>query len=123
MISYTAITAFEHELKKLAKKYSSLIEDLETLKKTVIALYHLKKINPNAVFPIPGLCVEGKYISIKVKKFACRSLKGRGSNTGLRLIYVFEPSKEKVTFIEIYCKSDKANEDKDRIRAFIKRLS
>ena len=123
MIKYGKITAFENDLKHLLKKYPSLEGDLETLKKSVITLYHSQKINPNAVFPIPGLCVEGKYVSIKVKKIACRSLKGKGSNTGLRLIYLFDPRKEQVTFLEIYCKADKANEDRDRIRAFIKRLS
>lgn len=123
MINYATITVFDREFKKLEKRYPSLRGDIETLKNTVIKLYHLNQINPNAVFPIPGLCSQnGDYVSIKIKKFACRSLKGRGSNTGLRLIYVFEPSKKKVTFLEIYCKADKINEDRERIKEFIKKL-
>lgn len=119
MISYATITAFEHEFKKLLKKYPSLEKDFATLRRAVIELYHVKNINPNAIFPIPGVGGAGKYMAIKVKKFACQYLKGKGANTGLRLIYVYDPAKEQITFLEIYCKADKANEDRDRIKKFI----
>lgn len=123
MIKYCSITAFEREFKKMAKKYPSLPEDLSTLKKAVIELYHLMGINSLSTFPIEGLCSkENHYLSMKVKKFACRSLKGKGAYTGLRLIYVFEPATQSVTFLEIYSKADKANEDRARIKEFIKRL-
>lgn len=123
MLNYCSITVFDRELKKMAKKYPSLPDDLSTLKTAVIELYHLKGVNALATFPIEGLCSNEKhYLSMKVKKFACRSLKGKGANTGLRLIYVFEPDKQQVTFLEIYCKADKANEDRARIKNFIKHL-
>ena len=123
MINYATITAFEHEFKKLLKKYPSLEKDFATLRRAVIELYHVKNINPNAIFPIPGVGADGKYMAIKVKKFACQYLKGKGANTGLRLIYVYDPAKEQVTFLEIYCKADKANEDRARIKDFIKHIS
>jgi hypothetical protein len=52
---------------------------------------------------------------IKVKKIACDSLKGRGVNSGLRLIYAYFKEEQKITFIELYHKSDKENEDRQRI--------
>jgi len=52
---------------------------------------------------------------IKVKKIACRALKGRGVNSGLRLIYAYFPDQEKITFVELYHKNEKENEDKTRI--------
>ena len=52
---------------------------------------------------------------IKVKKIACKSLKGRGVNSGLRLIYVYFPDEQKITFVEIYHKNDKEMEDMARI--------
>jgi hypothetical protein len=52
---------------------------------------------------------------IKVKKIACKALKGRGVNSGLRLIYAFFPDEQKIIFIELYHKNDKENEDKKRI--------
>ena len=110
------------KFKKLLKKYPSLEQDFATLCRAVIELYHVKNINPNAIFPIPGVGADEKYMAIKVKKFACQYLKGKGANTGLRLIYVYDSTKEQVTFLEIYCKADKANEDRARIKDFIKKL-
>ncbi|MEJ7679201.1 MAG: hypothetical protein WKG06_15370 [Segetibacter sp.] len=52
---------------------------------------------------------------IKVKKIACKALKGRGVNSGLRLIYAHFEEEQKITFIELYHKNDKENEDKQRI--------
>jgi len=52
---------------------------------------------------------------IKVKKIACKALKGRGVNSGLRLIYAHFPDEQKITFIELYHKNEKENEDKTRI--------
>ena len=65
---------------------------------------------------------------IKVKKIACKALKGRGVNSGLRLVYAYfkhqstdsendenKTEKEKIVFIELYHKSDKENVDKERI--------
>jgi hypothetical protein len=123
MINYEAITTFEREFKRLLKKYPSLEGDFTTLRKTVVELVHTKHVSLPYVVRIEGLCAnDGQYMAMKVRKFSCRSLKGKGSNTGLRLIYVFEPSKKKVTFLEIYCKADKANEDRERIKEFIKKL-
>ncbi|MDJ0652162.1 MAG: hypothetical protein QNJ27_04080 [Simkaniaceae bacterium] len=52
----------------------------------------------------------------KAKKFACKALKGRGANSGIRVIYAYFPENDKVDFIEIYSKSDKENEDRSRIK-------
>ena len=52
---------------------------------------------------------------IKVRKMACKALKGRGVNSGLRLIYAYFPDEAKIIFIELYHKNDKENEDRKRI--------
>jgi len=52
---------------------------------------------------------------IKVKKIACRSLKGRGVNSGLRVVYAYYKEEQKIVFVEIYHKSEKGNEDRERI--------
>lgn len=52
---------------------------------------------------------------IKVKKIACRSLKGRGVNTGLRLVYAWFEAEERIVFVELYFKADKDLEDRERI--------
>ena len=48
---------------------------------------------------------------IKVKKIACKSLKEKGVNSRLRLIYALFKVEQKITFIEIYHKNDKDSED------------
>lgn len=47
---------------------------------------------------------------------ACKSLKGKGSNSGLRLIYAYDRRESQIVFIELYHKSDKPNEDRTRIK-------
>jgi hypothetical protein len=36
---------------------------------------------------------------IKVKKIACRSLKGKGVNSGLRMVYAYSPEFHKITLM------------------------
>ena len=68
--------------------------------------------------PIKGFCRRGAE-AYKVRKFACKALKGKGSNTGLRVIYVHQPDINKITFIEIYSKADQENENKGRLKEFL----
>jgi mRNA-degrading endonuclease RelE of RelBE toxin-antitoxin system len=117
-IDYVKLPTFEKDFKKLFKKFRTLNEDFEVMKANAIEMYHLDNIAAQAVFKIEGFCGEN-YLSMKVKKFACKSLKGRGSKSGLRVIYVFEKPKNKITFIEIYYKSDQENEDKKRLLKFL----
>jgi len=42
-------------------------------------------------------------------------MKGRGVNSGLRLVYAFFKADEKIIFIELYHKNEKGNEDRRRI--------
>jgi hypothetical protein len=121
-ITYSSTDGFNKDLKKLAKKFISLPDDLEVAKVAAIELFHIKKINNQAVFPIPNFCSRA-YQVCKIKKFACRSLKGRGVKSGIRLTYFFDIQKLEVVFIEIYFKADKENEDKERIEDFLRTLS
>lgn len=116
-ISYEATPEFAKDLKKLAKKYKTLSEDLEVLKTAAIELYHVNEINNNSIFPIPGFCTD-QIISCKVKKFASKSFKGKGAKSGLRLIYIYLPTESRIILVEIYYKGNKANEDKARLRFY-----
>jgi len=118
-IKYSRIGSFQKDLKHLLKRYRTLEEDLETAKHNAIELYHLKGINNQSVFPIQGFCTETIQIC-KIRKFACKALKGRGSKSGIRIIYAFHCQSYKVEFIEIYFKGDKKNEDRDKIKKYLK---
>jgi len=100
---------FEKDMKKLKKRFSTLDGDLEVLKKVL-------EINPEAI-PPRSFRISGSGASvpvIKVKKFACRALKGSGANSGIRIIYVHYPAAQEIKFLEMYFKGNKENEDKDR---------
>jgi len=118
-IKYDAIDVFQKDVKRLLKKFKTLEEDLETAKRNAIELYHLKNINNRSVFPIPDFCNE-EILICKIKKFACKALKGRGVMSGIRVIYAYHIVASKVEFIEIYFKGEKENEDYERIKEYLK---
>lgn len=118
-ISYGEISEFQKDFKRLLKKFKSLVDDLELVKVAAIELFHIQKVNNLSVFPIQGFCTEEIQIC-KIKKFACRALKGRGSKSGIRVIYAFYRANLRVDFIEIYFKGEKENEDRERIKEYLK---
>jgi len=107
---FESLNEFEKDLKKLLKRYRSLQSDLEDVK--IILRVKPDERNPFS-FRIDNLGIST--CVIKIKKITCDSLKGRGVNSGLRLIYAFYEEEQKIVFIELYHKNDKENEDKQRI--------
>ncbi|MDD5639246.1 MAG: hypothetical protein PHR47_00325 [Candidatus Pacebacteria bacterium] len=118
-IKYNAIDSFQKDLKYLIKKYQTLEDDLEVAKHNAIELYHLKHVNNQSIFPIPGLCTEEIKVC-KIKKFACKAIKGRGSKSGIRVIYAFYCKDYRIDFIEMYFKGEQENEDRSRIKEYLK---
>lgn len=112
---------FNRDFKKLLKKFITLEEDLKAVKTNAIELYHLKNIDNESVFAVEHFCSEEIKI-YKVKKFACKCLKGRGVKSGLRMIYAYYPKDNSVQLIEIYFKGTKENEDKGRIKEYLKKV-
>ncbi len=111
---------FDKDLKKLLKRFGTLEEDLRVFISTQLNLYHKQGMDNRGVLPISGLGIAAPKI-YKAKKFACRSLKGRGVGSGIRVIYAYWEDKDRIEFIEIYFKGDKENEDRDRILRNYKR--
>lgn len=109
-MKFDELPEFQKDVKKLQKKYRTLTADLAVVKQIL-------EIKPNGrppfSFEINDLRI--KTCVIKVKKIACKSLKGSGVNSGLRLIYAHFEEREEIVFIEIYHKSEKNTEDRLRI--------
>ena len=103
-MTFEELDEFKRDLKKLLKKYRTLRDDLEIVKKV---LEVMPDERPPFSFRISDLGIET--CVIKVKKMACRALKGRGVNSGLRLIYAWFEQEERIEFIEIYHKNNKEN--------------
>jgi hypothetical protein len=109
-MNFDELAEFQKDLKALLKKYRTLNEDLNVVKKVLEVLPDQR---PPFSFRIDNSGVET--CIIKVKKIACKALKGKGVNSGLRLVYAYFPDKNKITFIELYHKIDKENEDRKRL--------
>jgi mRNA-degrading endonuclease RelE of RelBE toxin-antitoxin system len=110
LITFEELEEFNKDLKKLSKKYKTLIEDIEVVKKVL-------KVNPEVrppfSFRISNLGIDS--CIIKVKKIASRSFKGKGVQSGFRLIYAHFENENKIVLIELFHKSQKILEDRDRI--------
>jgi hypothetical protein len=107
---------FSKEFARLLKKWRSLNGDLELLKQVLAA-------NPRGHEPIivrvSGLGTKTEIY--KVKHFRCLAMKGKGSLSGIRIVYAFLPDQKRIEFIEIYYKEkDDIDCDKERIKRYYK---
>lgn len=119
-INYNTIPEFEKDFKKLEKRYRTLGADFEGMKKNLLEAHYLKgaPLPSNSVVDIEGMCGED-YRSKKVRKFACKSLRNLGNRSSIRVVFVIEEEELKITFIEIYHKSDKEIENKERLKQYL----
>src|SRR3989338_6290764 len=110
---------FQRDLKKL-KRFPSLGSDLKTFKNTALKAFHKLSQENLGIVQIPGLGFEYPKV-YKATKFACKSLKGKGAASGIRVIYAHYPKVDKILLIEIYFKADQENEDRERIKRILGR--
>lgn len=116
----TKLVEFERDFKKLLKRFRTLEDDFNNFVETQLYLYHKQKIDNGGIFRIPELGFEFPKV-YKAKKFSCKSLKGKGSNTGIRIIYSYFDSEDRIEFVEIYYKQDKEKENRERIIKYYKK--
>ena len=100
---------FDKEFARLAKKYRSLPDDIEEFKKVIAA----RPLGAGKHFNI--ITKTETVVIVKARLF-CRYLKG----ASLRVIYAYHIAASKVEFIEIYFKGEKENEDRERIKEYLK---
>lgn len=109
------LNEFDREFKKLLKRFKTLDEDLDNFIKFQLNLTHkLNIIEKKNIVKISNLNIDSPKI-YKARRFACKSLKGKGARSGMRIIYAYYEEDDIIEFIEIYHKAQKANEDRDRI--------
>lgn len=112
--------AFDSDLKRLSRKYTSLPNDLEIFLNTQLRLLAASQHSPEALgfFPVSGKGIGGRGFFV-AKRFACMSLKGTGSRSGIRLVLRWQPEKNEALLVEIYHKAEKESEDRERILAIL----
>ncbi|MEO5906602.1 MAG: hypothetical protein ABIQ11_07745 [Saprospiraceae bacterium] len=110
-MKFEEIDEFGKDLKLLLKRFRTLQSDLDIIKQD---LADEPGEHPPFSYRIEGLGI--KTCVIKVKKIACRALKGKGVNSGIHLIYAWYEKERKIVFVELYYKGDKEMEDRERIK-------
>jgi len=108
-----SLPEFDKDLRKL-KKFRTLKDDLDIFTEKQLKLFHKLGIDNKGIVQISNLGIEYPKI-YKARKFACRALKGKGSASGIRVIYAYFETEDRIEFIEIYYKGDRENEDRERI--------
>lgn len=105
---------FEKDLKRLLKRFLTLESDLKTFFEVQLKLFHEHSIDNGGIEQISDLGFSYPQF-YKVTKFACKSLRGKGVRSGIRLIYSYYPDLLKIELIELYYKGDQENESRERI--------
>lgn len=105
---------FEKDFKKLSKKFKTLDSDLKEFKKVLSEV-------PLGIGKHFNVLTKTGSICIIKARFFCRSLKKKD----LRIIYAYIENHQTaemigIEFIEIYFKGNKENEDKERIKNYLK---
>lgn len=106
-MKFEELDEFKKDMKGLLKKYKSLREDLLVVKKVLMIMPDER---PPFSFQIDHASVAARII--KVRKIACKSLKGEGVNSGLRLIYAHFKKEKRIVMIGLYDRNDKQHSDR-----------
>jgi len=108
------VPEFISDSEQLVKSFSTLGRDLQTFLETSLKVFHDLELENDGIKELEFNNIKTPKI-YKAKKFACQSLKGKGANTGIKVIYAHHPEEKKIDLIEIYFEGDKQEEDKNRI--------
>lgn len=115
-ISFRTLDIFDREFRKLTKKYPSLERDFADFQ--IFLWTYPIGIGTGDIVRIDSLWEALMLPIYKVKSFRCFSLAKNSTQSGIRIIYVYDASSdtiEFIEFIEIYHKWSKEMEDRQRI--------
>jgi len=108
-MNFNEIDYFTKDFRRLSKKYKSLPDDLLEFKKVISG------------FPLGRgkhfiILTATETVKIMKARLFCRYLKG----SSLRIIYAYYEKKQMIEFIEVYPKSEKSKEDRQRINNYLR---
>ncbi len=94
------ILEFEKDLKRLKKRFRTLEEDLDVFIKSALTPFHEEGTDYGGIVQISDIGIE--YPSIyKVRRFACRALKGRGNQSGIRIVYAYFKDENRIELVKV----------------------
>jgi len=111
------VEEFEKDIKKLEERFPTIREDLENFKKVLIL--DPRRLSGVVRVSYREVKIKSEVEVYKARKFRCKYLKGRGSLSGIRVIYGFWPALNKITLLEIYYEEKKKVDcDLERLRYY-----
>lgn len=105
---------FQRDFKKLLKKYRTLRDDFEVLKKAIAAApagngtKHWNIITK----------IEAAHVVVLKVRLSCRALK---IGNDFRVVYAYDDQKVVILFLEIYSKGRQTTENTDRITTLLRK--
>lgn len=114
-MTFEELPEYRRDLKTLLKNYPTLTADMAVVRK-VLSIFPDEQ--PPRSFQIGDLEISS--CVIKMKRVACRAFKGRGIDSGLRLVYAWFEHEPKMVLIQLYEKVVHPNPDYDRIKRYFK---
>lgn len=106
--------SFQKDLKKLSKRFHTLTDDIQTFCDFSLPQFISNNQSPG-YFRISATGIDYPEFYI-CKKIACKSIAGKGVNSGLRITFAFYPIEKQIRFIELFYKGDKDLEDFSRFK-------
>ena len=108
-MNFNETDGFSKDFKRLSKEYKSLPDDLFEFKKIILE------------FPLGSgkhFIILHDYEQVKILKarLFCRYLRG----ASLRVIYAYRETLTTIDFIQLYFKGKQENEDRERIKEYLK---
>ncbi len=91
-------------------------EDFDRFEKSLLTEFP-KLLTGVVVIPALG---GGLHIVYKARKFRCKAM-NKGSRSGIRVIYTYNLSEDKIIFIEIYYKEKQKNHNVQLIKKYAKK--
>ena len=114
---------FLKEKRKFQGKCPSINNDfkrfVKALKIRIQDNQYIVPVDNQQIFQISGLDKSVYLPAFVVKSFYCEKM-NKGSNSGFRITFVWNPKKKTIYFVEFYFKQKKDVENKDRINNLFK---
>ena len=109
-MEFSELPEFARDLKRLQKKYLSLPKDLEDLKSYLA-------IKPRGTGGKHWNCIHR---TEKVEVYKVRLTCAYLNASTMRVIYMYRIEEAAVDLVELYYKGEKENEDRERVKQYLK---
>ena len=125
MMNFSETPEFKKDVKRLAKKWRSVPNDVDASKAYILPLYG--KLDENVSVELyrqaffsgkrAAVLLAGEGYEVIKMRLDCESL---GTNSKIRIIFVAVKTQDSIEFVELYAKNEKDREDKKRFAQYIK---